>query len=256
AGCGMSVGFRSRGEGCGYELADRSTWCAVQCGFFAPGWRAAWGVACGGGVVCAGGQRGVGMYVGGVGVVGVAASCGVAQWAGGLLVLPGLVAIFMMLVESNAFIALGMLAVFTMIRFRNVLKDTRDTTFILWALIIGLGVGTEHFALSVLGSGAIALVYLYMRFTAFGARHHYDVIVSMEVRETPEPMEMLRTVLRRHAVRVQLAAQRELGDDKMNVSYRLLLRDPARSRELIADLRATPGVELPALFHREDESEL
>lgn len=177
-------------------------------------------------------------------------------FAGSLLVLPGLVAIFMMLVESNAFIALGMLAVFTMIRFRNVLKDTRDTTFILWALIIGLGVGTQHFALSILGSLAIGLIYLYMRFTDFGARHHYDVIVSMEVRETPEPLETLRNVLRRHAARVQLASQRELGDDKMNVSYRLLLRDPARGRELLAELRATPGVELPALFHREDESEL
>ncbi len=177
-------------------------------------------------------------------------------FAGSLLVLPGLVAIFMMLVESNAFIALGMLAVFTMIRFRNVLKDTRDTTFILWALIIGLGVGTQHFALAILGSCAIALVYLYMRITNFGSRHHYDVIVSMEIRETVEPLEVLRSVLRRHAAHVQLASQREVGDDKMNVSYRVLLRDPARGRELLAELRATPGVELPALFHREDESEL
>src|SRR5690348_6442218 len=40
-----------------------------------------------------------------------------------LLVMPLLVALFMMLVASNAFVALGMLAVFTMIRFRNVLKD-------------------------------------------------------------------------------------------------------------------------------------
>ena len=74
--------------------------------------------------------------------------------------------------------------------------------------------------------------------------------------ETNEPAGMLREVLRRHAARVQLASQRELEDAKMNVSYRLLLRDPSRARELLADLRATPGVELPALFHREDESEL
>lgn len=177
-------------------------------------------------------------------------------FAGSLLVLPALVAVFMMLVASNAFIALGMLAVFTMIRFRNVLKDTRDTTFILWALVVGLGVGTQHFALSVLGSGALAGMYLYMRFTNFGARHHYDVIVSLELSEEAAPLDVLRAVLRRHAARVQLASQRELGEDRLNVSYRLLLRDPARGRELLAELRATPGVEMPALFHREDESEL
>jgi len=177
-------------------------------------------------------------------------------FAGSLLVLPALVSVFMMLVASNAFIALGMLAVFTMIRFRNVLKDTRDTTFILWALVEGLGVGTQHFALSILGAGAMAVMFLYMRFTNFGARHYYDVIVSLEFREGAAPLEALRAVLRRHAARVQLASQREMEDDKLNVSYRLLLRDPARGRELLADLRATPGVELPTLFHREDESEL
>ena len=38
--------------------------------------------------------------------------------------------------------------------------------------------------------------------------------------------------------------------------HRLLLRDPARSRDLLTELKATPGVQRPALYHREDESEL
>src|SRR5947209_13201322 len=52
-----------------------------------------------------------------------------------LLVLPLLVSVFMMLVATNVFVAVGTLAIFTMIRFRNVLKDTRDTTFILWSIV-------------------------------------------------------------------------------------------------------------------------
>src|SRR5436190_1288660 len=97
-----------------------------------------------------------------------------------LLVLPVLVALFMMLVASNAFIALGMLAVFTMIRFRNVLKDTRDTTFILWSLVEGLAAGTGHYGVALTGAVVIALVFLYLRVTGFGGRHRYDVIVSFE----------------------------------------------------------------------------
>ncbi|MDB5299099.1 MAG: hypothetical protein JWO87_762 [Phycisphaerales bacterium] len=178
------------------------------------------------------------------------------MFAGSLLVLPALVSLFMMLVASNAFIALGMLAVFTMIRFRNVLKDTRDTTFILWSLVEGLGVGTQHFAMALIGGLAIAAIFLYLRFTYFGARHHYDVIVSLEWHEGTDSPEALRAVLRRHSARVQLASQHELEGDRLNISYRLLLRDPARGRELLADLRSMPGVELPTLYHREDESEL
>src|SRR5437588_11867234 len=158
-----------------------------------------------------------------------------------LLVMPLLVALFMMLVASNVFIALGMLAVFTMIRFRNVLKDTRDTMFILWALVEGLGVGTQHFALAIAGALAVAGIFLYMRFTNFGARHHYDVIVSLEWREGVASAEQLRAVLQRHSARIQLASQRELEGDRVNVSYRLMLPDPGRGRELLNELPPTPG---------------
>src|SRR6476469_6210987 len=51
-----------------------------------------------------------------------------------LLVMPVLVALVMVLLSSNILFALGLLAVFSMIRFRNVLKDTRDTTFVFWAI--------------------------------------------------------------------------------------------------------------------------
>jgi len=173
-----------------------------------------------------------------------------------LLVLPMLVSIFMMLVAANAFIALGMLAVFTMIRFRNVLKDTRDTMFILWALIAGLAVGTQHFSLAILGGGAVAFVFAYIWFTNFGARNRYDVIISLEWAGGDSSADALRGTLHRHGSRVQLASQREMEGDRVDVSYRLLLRDPARGRELLADLRSIAGVERPMLYHREDEAEI
>ena len=173
-----------------------------------------------------------------------------------LLVMPVLVAAFIMLVAGNAFIALGMLAVFTMIRFRNVLKDTRDTTFVLWALIEGLAAGTQHYGLAVLAAVAVALVFLYMRFTNFGARNRYDVIVSLEWHGGSDAAGRLHDILHRHGAKVQLALERELEGERVDVSYRLLLRDPARSRDLLTELRATPGVARPILHHREDESEL
>jgi hypothetical protein len=48
-----------------------------------------------------------------------------------LVVIPVLVAMVMMLMSGNIVIAFGLLAVFAVVRFRNVLKDTRDTVFIL-----------------------------------------------------------------------------------------------------------------------------
>lgn len=172
-----------------------------------------------------------------------------------LLVLPVLVSLFIMLVATNAFIALGMLAVFTMIRFRNVLKDTRDTMYVLWSLVEGLAAGTQHFSLAILGAVAVGIVFLYLSITNFGARNRYDVIVSMEWAGAASAPR-LRDILHRHGARVQLALQRELEGERVDLSYRLLLRDPSRSRELLNELQSTPGVERPTLYHREDESEI
>ena len=54
-----------------------------------------------------------------------------------LVVLPVLVALMMMLMSGSVIIAFGLLAVFAVVRFRNVLKDTRDTCYVLWAIVEG-----------------------------------------------------------------------------------------------------------------------
>ena len=54
-----------------------------------------------------------------------------------LVAIPVIVALVMLLMAGNIVIAFGLLAVFAVVRFRNVLKDTRDTTFILLAIVQG-----------------------------------------------------------------------------------------------------------------------
>ncbi|HEY7118147.1 MAG TPA: DUF4956 domain-containing protein [Tepidisphaeraceae bacterium] len=173
-----------------------------------------------------------------------------------LLVMPVLVALVMVLMASNVLIALGLLAVFAMIRFRNVLKDTRDTTFVLWAIAEGVACGTLRFGIAVAACVTLALIFAYLRFTSFGGRHRYDVILSLEWAGNGDSMTRLRPILRRHSLQAKLASQHDLDVDKVDISYRLLLRDPTRSRELLKDLERTEGVARVSLFHRSDEAEV
>jgi hypothetical protein len=178
-----------------------------------------------------------------------------------LLVMPVIVALVMLLMAGNLIVAIGLFAVIAVVKFRNVLKDTRDTSFILWAIVEGMAVGTMRFGTALLGAVFIALIFLYLRFTSFGGRHRYDVILSLQVAsgsgETGQGAAgVLKQVLRRHSVRAHLASQRELDESNVDLSYRLLLRDPSRSRELINELQATPGIARVSLYHREDESEI
>ena len=173
-----------------------------------------------------------------------------------LVVIPIIVSLVMVLMSGNIAIAFGLLAVFAVVRFRNVLKDTRDTTFILWAIIQGMAVGTMQFGIAVAGCVCVGLVFIYLRLVAYGTRHRYDVVLSIHWAGTDDEARALKPILHRHSARTRLAGRRDGPDHGLDLSYRLLLRDPARSSELVAELQKADGVEEVSLFHREDESEI
>ncbi len=174
-----------------------------------------------------------------------------------LVVLPVIVSVLMMLMSGGLFVAIGLLAVFAIVRFRNVLKDTRDTAFILWTIVMGVAVGTQRFSTALLGCGFISLVFIYLRYTSFGSRLRFDVMLSLRLAgDLVDGMARLRETFRRHTSRAELASERNLTDEGLELSYRLLLRDPSRSHELVAELRSTPGIEQPALYSHTDESEV
>jgi len=174
-----------------------------------------------------------------------------------LVVIPPLVALMMVLMAGSVAIAFGLLAVFAVVRFRNVLKDTRDTIFVLWSILEGLAIGTTNYSTGVTSTIGISFIIAYLHMTSFGARRRFDTIVNVQLAaNTPSLLPLLSDLLARHSLRVQLANERKLSDDGIDLSYRILLRDPSRSNDLQEQIRETTGVKRVSLFVREEESEI
>ncbi|HBF23426.1 MAG TPA: DUF4956 domain-containing protein, partial [Planctomycetes bacterium] len=60
------------------------------------------------------------------------------------------------------------------IRFRNVLKDTRDTTFVFFSLVLGMAIGSGKFTAALVGTVALVFAAFYLHWTSFGARGYFD----------------------------------------------------------------------------------
>lgn len=178
------------------------------------------------------------------------------SYTASLVVMSVLVSLVMLLMANNVYIAFGLMAVFALVRFRNVLKDTRDATFVLWAIIMGMAVGTQKYSIAVIGTLFVAAVVLYLRLTSLGARQRFDVVLSLHLAGDASSVTTLNPILKRHSFKVQLASQRNLTEELLDLSYRLLLRNPAKSSDLLAELESTEGVAHVSLYHREDESEM
>src|SRR5205814_3652692 len=112
-----------------------------------------------------------------------------------LIVMPVVVALVMMILANNLVIAFGLMAIFAMVRFRSILRDTLDTSFVLAVIVIGLACGTMKFTSAVIGAVATAAIMLYFWGTAFGTRHRYDLIVNIHWVRSASELSELRQLL-------------------------------------------------------------
>lgn len=174
-----------------------------------------------------------------------------------LIVLPMTVAMVMLVLDNNLVTAFSLMAVFAIVRFRNIVRDTLDTVYILSLIVVGMACGTQKFSTALVGTLLASLVLIYLWYTSFGSRQRYDLILTLTWRESLAGAGVLPALLERHARKVQLASERRVPDDDgTSLSYRLLLRDPDRAAELVEELRAHEAASRVTTMRAEDESEI
>jgi hypothetical protein len=174
-----------------------------------------------------------------------------------LVVLCLIVAVVMMVMANNLLIAFGLMAVFAIVRFRNILRDTLDTTYILASITVGMACGTKKYTTAIIGATLFAVLMLYLHWSQFGVRHRYDLILNLHWARPLADLKDLRSFLERHARRSQVASQRSnTAYEGTDLSYRVLLRDPNRTDELLTELKTFPGVSRVTSLRAEDESEV
>lgn len=174
-----------------------------------------------------------------------------------LIIIPITVALVMMVLDNNLVTAFSLLAVFAIVRFRNILRDTLDTVYILSLIVIGMACGTQKFTTAIIGVMVASSALIFIWFTNFGARQRYDLILNLNWALPLSKLDKLQQFLDRHAMKIKLASQRS-GDEteKTHLSYRLLLRDPDRVDLLLDEINKIEGVSNVSSLRAEDESEV
>ncbi len=174
-----------------------------------------------------------------------------------LLALPVIVALVMMVLSHSIVTAFGLMAVFAIVRFRNILRDTLDTIYVLTAIVAGMACGTQKFTTAVIGGAVVGTILLYVRMTSFGSRRRYDFILDVEATSTEATQPALLEVLHRYACRTECRQRRALAESGVTaLSYRLLLRDPDRVPELIDEVKMLQGIVALSGVPAGDESEV
>lgn len=77
-----------------------------------------------------------------------------------LVVLTVLTSMVMTAIGKNVALSLGMVGALSIVRFRTAIKDSRDTVYIFWTIIVGICCGVGDFIVAGIGSAFVFILFL------------------------------------------------------------------------------------------------
>ncbi len=77
-----------------------------------------------------------------------------------LVVLTVLTSMVMTVIGNNVALSLGMVGALSIVRFRTAIKDSRDTVYIFWTIIVGICCGVGDYVVAGIGSGFVFILLL------------------------------------------------------------------------------------------------
>jgi hypothetical protein len=152
---------------------------------------------------------------------------------------------------SRAFALVGALSI---VRFRTVVRDTQDTAYVIFAVVVGMGAGSAELWVAVIGMGVVAVAAVLMRSRSSGGTVGPVTIYQLRLRVGLglDLKALVGPTLDAHLADCQL---RELGTIKqgiaIEVTYDVQLRQTSAPYELVKALNRIEGVQDVELERRD-----
>ncbi|MEO6597054.1 MAG: DUF4956 domain-containing protein [Planctomycetota bacterium] len=153
-----------------------------------------------------------------------------------------IVALVMMTVRNSLATAFTLVGALSIIRFRTVVKDTRDTAFVFAALALGMGAGLGYWELAGIGTAVVSVLALLLYATNFGALYKSEFILRFTFDQAKDSTVYLQKI-GEHAKRSNMLHIEPSGDARtLRLTYDITLLKEATAEKLTSALSRTEGV--------------
>lgn len=175
-----------------------------------------------------------------------------------LIVITMVVALVMTTIAGSFVVAVGLMGALSIIRFRNIIKDTRDIAFLFCALVVGMACGSGRYMIAVIGTAMLGLVLLYLYWADFGAFHSANALLRFTFHGELGPDHRVFQVLRRFCRSILLTSSQSRGPDRsrMDYAYQITVRKVSLNQQMLSELQKIEGIENLSLAIQEQILEL
>jgi hypothetical protein len=170
-----------------------------------------------------------------------------------LVLLAILIAMVTQVIGDNVARAFSLVGALSIVRFRTVVRDTQDTAYVIFAVVVGMAVGANDLWVGVIGIGVVGFsAYLMMARARVFSAAQPAYLLSLRVGLGHDLDELLGRTLdsylqERELMSVATAKQGVLLD----VTYETRLRPTGSADELVKALNRIEGVQ-SVRFQRRD----
>jgi uncharacterized membrane protein YhiD involved in acid resistance len=154
-----------------------------------------------------------------------------------------LAAIAMMVIGNNLARAFGLVGALSIIRFRTVIKDTRDIAFIFAALIGGLAAGTSSYFIAIFGLALVLTTAIVLYIKNFGSLVKTEFILRLEaIRNISDQITEIGQVYTKRMNILEVEGTPG-SEEYVQFTYDIVMKDDGDVEKMIQELKETDGVE-------------
>ena len=157
----------------------------------------------------------------------------------------------MCVIGNNIALSLGMVGALSIIRFRTAIKDSRDATYIFWAIGIGICCGVSDYITATIGSAFIFVVLVL--FGSVRDNERILLILHTDGKNQEQLNNLIRLIFAGKAkLRVYQSADGS-AEVIYEISDRLLKRAEAKGGSVVPRLEKLEGVSSISIMRQEEE---
>lgn len=123
-----------------------------------------------------------------------------------LVMLTILTAMVMTVIGNNVALSLGMVGALSIVRFRTAIKDSRDTAYIFWTIIVGICCGVSDYFVAGIGTAIVFVVML-----IFGAIKNDNRILLVVRGPRNEDLQIESTIFEFYSHKANLKVKNTTG---------------------------------------------
>jgi len=154
-----------------------------------------------------------------------------------------IVCMVIMVIGNNLARAFALVGALSIIRFRTVVKDTKDTAFIFWSLAAGLASGTGSYFLAVAGSLVMSLISYVLFLVNYGSVHKSEFILQFRSNKVNNKEPEYIDVISSYSKSSTILHVEPSGDGKtIKLSYDIVMKKDSHINEFVSAISNIEGI--------------